>query len=98
MINRRVRKEFLVVLDIYVSNPFKKITGYEIMITTGLKSGTVYPMLLRMEKAGWLCSEREEIDYSRPHRNRPPRKFFRITNRGLKAGRKLLAEKRGGRR
>lgn len=52
--------------------------GYEIMRETGIPSGTVYPILARLEAAGWIESWNEDA----PERWRPPRRCYRLTQLG----------------
>lgn len=63
--------------------------GFEIMRATHLPSGTVYPLLRRMEASGLLDSRWE--DAARAHEEgRPPRKYYEATA----DGRGALAEAR----
>jgi PadR family transcriptional regulator PadR len=61
--------------------------GFDIIDTTGMPGGTVYPALRRLEDAGYLTSKWEEqrIAQAEP---RPPRKYYELT----RAGREVLAE------
>lgn len=55
--------------------------GFDIMDATGLASGTVYPALRRLEKAGLLESAWEESEAA--HRGgRPQRRMYRLTAEG----------------
>lgn len=47
--------------------------GYELMQETGIKSGSLYPVLGRFEKLGWITGEMEELA-----EGRPPRRFYRF--------------------
>lgn len=95
----RITGEFLLVLNTYVTHSEAKITGYDIIHGnndvrgTDLKSGTVYPMLYRMEKKGWLKLEREVFDHTKELPRRPPRNYYRITETGFTSGKKLLLER-----
>lgn len=55
-----------------------------------LKSGTVYPLLARLEKAGWLESRWEEIDPAEA--GRPRRRLYRLTGEGELVATRSLAE------
>ena len=60
--------------------------GFDIMDATGLPSGTVYPILRRLDREGLLDSTWE------PHaeaqrEQRPPRRYYAITG----AGERMLA-------
>jgi DNA-binding PadR family transcriptional regulator len=63
--------------------------GFEIMRAAHLKSGTVYPLLRRLEAAGMVASEWEESADAHDE-GRPPRRYYAATP----AGRAALAEAR----
>ena len=52
--------------------------GFDIIDATGLRSGTVYPLLRRLEDAGLVKSSCEAVAVARSS-NRPPRKYYRLT-------------------
>ena len=55
--------------------------GFDIMDATGLPSGTVYPILRRLDGEGLLDSTWEEpADAQRE--GRPPRRYYAITTAG----------------
>lgn len=51
--------------------------GYELCRLTGLKSGTLYPLLIRLESQGYLVAE-----WQAPEPGRPPRHAYRLTAEG----------------
>ncbi|MBV9281755.1 MAG: PadR family transcriptional regulator [Chloroflexi bacterium] len=54
--------------------------GYDISRRTGLKPGTLYPLLIRLTEQGWL-----EASWEAPtHPGRPPRHTYRLTAEGRK--------------
>jgi DNA-binding PadR family transcriptional regulator len=53
--------------------------GYDLSKETGLKSGTLYPILMRLEAQGWLEARWEDAQGS----GRPPRHLYRLTTKGL---------------
>jgi len=53
--------------------------GYELSTTLGIKSGTLYPLLMRLAEQGYL--EAQWIEPSQP--GRPPRHAYRLTPPGL---------------
>lgn len=57
--------------------------GYGISQLTGLKSGTLYPLLMRLEEHGLLESKWQETE--RP--GAPPRHVYRLTQSGRAAAR-----------
>jgi PadR family transcriptional regulator PadR len=77
------------VLKIFLEDPDQPRYGFEIMRLTGLASGSLYPMLARLEQAGWLSKGKEDID---PHtEGRPPRLHYTITGAAVTAARLQLA-------
>jgi DNA-binding PadR family transcriptional regulator len=71
-----------------VANGFEY--GFDIIDQTGLASGTVYPVLSRLERDGFLRSSWE--DDARAHREgRPARRYYRITAPGSTALEECLA-------
>jgi len=68
--------------------------GFEIMNETTLPSGTVYPLLRRLESSGLLESAWEEEDRAHAE-GRPARRYYRATEDGLSSlaeARERLAE------
>ena len=62
--------------------------GYDLSKETGLKSGTLYPILMRLSDQGLLESEwRQPLQPGRP-----PRHAYRLTAEGLAAARAQTAE------
>ena len=58
--------------------------GFDIIDSTGLPSGTVYPALSRLERDGYVRSAWE--DQSRAHHEgRPARRYYRVTAPGVRA-------------
>ena len=55
--------------------------GFEIMRIVGLPSGTVYPLLRRLEAAGLVSSNWEEEREAHADR-RPARRYYRATEKG----------------
>lgn len=64
--------------------------GKQLSDKLSLKSGTIYPLLVRLEKAGWLESRWEEIDPS--EEGRPRRRLYRLTGQGEQVANRALAE------
>jgi DNA-binding PadR family transcriptional regulator len=52
--------------------------GFDIIDATNLRSGTVYPLLRRLEDAGLIRSKWEHVAIARSD-NRPPRKYYELT-------------------
>jgi PadR family transcriptional regulator PadR len=62
--------------------------GYELSKETGVKSGTLYPLLMRLSDQGLLDSKWREPE--RP--GRPPRHVYRLTAGGLALARQFTEE------
>ena len=73
--NRAPSKSTLLVLAQLMQGPQY---GYGLMQLTGLKSGTLYPILMRLTDRGFLSSE--WIEPQTP--GRPPRQSYRLTAQG----------------
>ena len=70
----------------------KELSGSQIQEVSDswfLSSGTLYPILFRLERAGWLSSRWEEIDPKAE--GRPRRRFYRLTEEGKKLAKEALA-------
>ena len=52
--------------------------GYDLSRVTGLKAGTLYPILMRLSDAGWLETRWEEPTAP----GRPSRHMYRLTQDG----------------
>ena len=55
--------------------------GFDIMDATGLPSGTVYPILRRLDREGFLESAWEK-EAEAQKEQRPPRRYYAITPAG----------------
>jgi|SRR6478609_1779411 PadR family transcriptional regulator PadR len=77
------------VLRFLLEEPSEERYGYEIGESAGLPSGTVHPILARLEGAGWLESRWEDLDASTA--GRPARRYYRLTADGVDAARDGLA-------
>ncbi|WP_239024705.1 PadR family transcriptional regulator [Sphingomonas corticis] len=65
--------------------------GYDIVRETGIKSGTLYPMLIRLAAQGLL-----EAEWQPPvEPGRPPRHAYRLTAQGARLAAELSANEDG---
>jgi DNA-binding PadR family transcriptional regulator len=78
------------VLKVFLEDPDQPRYGFELMKLTGMASGGLYPMLARLEGAGWLTRGKEDIDPRAA--GRPARTHYRITGAAASAARMQLAE------
>jgi PadR family transcriptional regulator PadR len=77
------------VLRAFLDDVSESRYGYDLMRQTGFASGKLYPILARLQKAGWLLREHEDVDASAE--GRPPRALYRLSPEGLEAARYELA-------
>lgn len=85
----RLSRETLLVLDRFMERATDWRYGYELSRETGLKSGTLYPILMRLEKYGLL-----EARWVATQEGVPPRHTYQLTPNGLELARTQLAEAR----
>lgn len=70
----------LQVLQVLLGRPAAEHYGLKIAQETGLPTGSIYPILARLEAAGWLTSDFEKIDESAEGRRR--RRHYELTDDG----------------
>lgn len=78
----RTSKQTLKLLAALSSKPTQWHYGYALSRETELMSGTLYPILMRLEQRGWLETQWEEQQASGERRGRPPRHMYRLTASG----------------
>jgi PadR family transcriptional regulator, regulatory protein PadR len=84
------------VLRALLADPQQELYGAEITAAAGLPSGTVNPMLARLEGLGWVESRWEDIDTRA--QGRPARRYYRLTASGVESARAALASSYQSRR
>jgi PadR family transcriptional regulator PadR len=84
----RLSLQTLRVLQTFAEEPAEPRYGLELMQRTSLKSGTIYPVLHRLETEGWLRSWSEPVNAAEI--GRPARRLYAITPTGLAAAREAL--------
>ncbi|MER6813581.1 helix-turn-helix transcriptional regulator [Spirillospora sp. NPDC000708] len=80
------------VLRTLLTEPTQEFYGLQIGQAAGLPSGTVHPILARLERLGWLESHWEEVDPA--EQGRPRRRYYRLTEDGAEHARIALAQSR----
>lgn len=88
--NIRVTVNVAKVLRAFLEDPDEPRFGYDLMKTTGMSSGAMYPVLARLEIAEWITGSFEDIDSKVA--GRPARRFYRFTPEGKERGQMALAE------
>jgi PadR family transcriptional regulator, regulatory protein PadR len=85
---QRITRPTLSLLEAFVADPLRSWYGLELMDCTGLQSGTVYPILHRLTKDGWLSVAQEEVDPATE--GRPRRRLYKLTGTGETNARREL--------
>jgi PadR family transcriptional regulator, regulatory protein PadR len=85
----RMSLQTLRVLEAFLENPTEQLSGADVQKRCGLASGTLYPILLRLESAGWFVSRWESIDPVAA--GRPRRRLYRLTPSGLTRASEVFA-------
>lgn len=83
---RKCSRQTLALLSALLERPRTWQHGYELSKETGLKSGTLYPILIRLSDQGLLNSRWKDAE--RP--GRPPRHVYRLTATGLALAREQV--------
>ncbi len=78
----RKSTQTLTVLCEFLSAPREWKYGYDISRNTGLKSGTLYPILMRLAERELL-----ETRWEAPEVGKPPRHMYRLSSGGLQYAR-----------
>ncbi|MFG3620823.1 PadR family transcriptional regulator [Nocardia sp. NPDC047654] len=76
----RITVQTLQVLQTLLDRPMDEHYGIGISEDSGLATGSIYPILARLETAGWITSDWEDIDESAEGRRR--RRYYRLTHDG----------------
>jgi PadR family transcriptional regulator len=85
----RMSLQTLRVLEAFLENPAQELAGADVQKRGQLASGTLYPILLRLEAAGWFVSRWESVDPSQV--GRPRRRLYRLTSSGLARASEVFA-------
>ena len=91
---RRPSRHALALLDALIRRPRVWHYGYDLSRVTELKSGTLYPILMRLSERGVLESKWQPAEKE----GRPPRHTYRLTAAGLVFARDSLAAQSAGHR
>lgn len=74
------------VLAEFLETPREWKYGYDISRSTGLKSGTLYPLLMRLEEHGLM-----ETSWENGEPGRPPRHMYKLTADGVRYARERVS-------
>ncbi len=88
----RLSPQTLQVLDVFLHDPQGWKYGYDISRNTGLKSGTLYPILMRLAERKLLETSWETVEIGKP-----PRHLYRLTLDGMRFAREHRLSRSTGR-
>jgi PadR family transcriptional regulator PadR len=85
----RISPQTLSLLEALLHKPTAWHHGYALSQQTNLASGTLYPILMRLEKLRWLETSWEQPGTAA---GRPPRHLYRLTSEARTWAREELAD------
>jgi len=85
----RMTPQTQAVLRALLDKPTAELYGLQLCALAELPSGTIHPILARLESAGWLDSRWEDTDPS--EQGRPRRRYYRLNPGGAEQARIALA-------
>jgi PadR family transcriptional regulator PadR len=85
----RMSLQTLKVLGSFLEDVSEELAGADVQKRSGVASGTLYPILLRLESAGWFVSRWERVDPVAA--GRPRRRLYRLTPTGLARASEVFA-------
>jgi PadR family transcriptional regulator, regulatory protein PadR len=86
----RITMNLLKVFRVLLEDPTASHYGTEIGKAARLSGGSLYPLLLRLERAGVLVSDWEDVDPSEA--GRPRRRLYWLTSDGAEYARRALQD------
>jgi DNA-binding PadR family transcriptional regulator len=86
----RVTGPLIKVLMAFLEDPTSERYGLQLLRVTGIKSGTLYPLLDRLEDVAVLTSRWESPTSSTS--GGPRRRFYRLTGSGVHEARQIVGE------
>jgi PadR family transcriptional regulator, regulatory protein PadR len=90
----RISHQMKRVLQAFLDAPTEETYGFALSQVTGLRAGTLYPVLRRLLDEGWLSERWEEINESVEGRRR--RRYYRLTGLGESRACALVEEETAG--
>lgn len=78
------------VLRVLLDDPTMPRYGFDVAREAGIATGSLYPILARLEQMGWVGSTWEEQGPG--NEGRPRRRYYRLTGMGETCARQALHE------
>ena len=88
----RLTLQVLKVLSVMLDHPSGVHYGLELSRRAKLKTGTIYPILTRLEQAKWVESSWEDVEPAEA--GRPRRRHYRLTDDGAEKASAALEQGR----
>ena len=85
----RLTPQTLAVVRALLVDPATARYGLDLARETGLKTGTLHPILTRLESAGWVESFWEKPS-EHEDQGRPRRRYYRFTGDGAQSARRAV--------
>lgn len=82
--------ETLKIVSVLLADTDTEWYGLNLSKRSGLKPGTIYPILARLLDAGWVERRWEDIDPAQA--GRPKRRLYRLTRIGVPAARSAMED------
>jgi PadR family transcriptional regulator PadR len=80
----------MAVLRVLLDDPTAHRYGFDLAREAGIATGSLYPILARLEQAGWVDSYWE--DPKRDQEGRPRRRYYVLTDSGAVTARQALSD------
>jgi DNA-binding PadR family transcriptional regulator len=87
------------VLGAFLEDTSRPRYGSELMKLTGFSSSKLYPVLARLQRAGWLTRTAEDVELVRvlgeldpKTAGRPPRRLYQLSPAGVQAARRAVGQ------
>jgi PadR family transcriptional regulator PadR len=77
-------------ISVLLQDPTRPVYGLELVKAVKSKSGTIYPILARLERAGWLQAMWEEETEHAGTSGGPRRRFYSLTGLGERRAREEI--------
>jgi PadR family transcriptional regulator, regulatory protein PadR len=93
----RMTLQVQLVLREMLREPAKPRYGLDLCADTGLPSGTIYPIMARLERLEWVKSDWEDPD-AHITEGRPRRRYYQLTREGAECATEALRAIQGARK
>jgi PadR family transcriptional regulator PadR len=85
----RMTLQVQLVLREMLNEPAESRYGLDLCAAIGLPSGTIYPIMARLERIGWVESDWEDPN-AHIAEGRPRRRYYRLTREGAECATEAL--------